>query len=59
MVETFLIYRVYQLAKILWITLFLAVWVVIGLAGAVMVSVIIAMARETTSRHEAATAALI
>ncbi|KAJ7831009.1 hypothetical protein B0H14DRAFT_3464404 [Mycena olivaceomarginata] len=59
MVETFLIYRVYQLTKILWITLFFAVWVVIGLAGAVMVSVSIAMASEIASRHEAATAALI
>ncbi|KAJ7314504.1 hypothetical protein DFH08DRAFT_432218 [Mycena albidolilacea] len=59
MVETFLIYRVYQLTKSLWITLFLAVWVVIGLVGAVMVSVIIAMASEIASRHEAATAALI
>ncbi|KAJ7805105.1 hypothetical protein B0H14DRAFT_3485389 [Mycena olivaceomarginata] len=58
MVETFLIYRVYQLTKILWITLFLAVWVV-GLAGAVMVSESIAMASEIASRHEAATAALI
>ncbi|KAJ6556022.1 hypothetical protein B0H19DRAFT_1262142 [Mycena capillaripes] len=59
MVDSFLITRVYLLSKNIWIALFLGGCVVIGLAGSIMVSVIISMASDISARNHAATAALI
>ncbi|KAJ7036326.1 hypothetical protein C8F04DRAFT_1394339 [Mycena alexandri] len=59
MVDAFLIHRVYGLTKNLWISLLLAFCVVLGLAGSIMVGVIITMANEISSRDKAAVAALI
>ncbi|KAJ7028071.1 hypothetical protein C8F04DRAFT_1266276 [Mycena alexandri] len=53
MVDAFLIHRVYGLTKNLWISLLLAFCVVLGLAGSIMVGVIIMMASEISSQAQA------
>ncbi|KAJ6449330.1 hypothetical protein C8R45DRAFT_1044882 [Mycena sanguinolenta] len=58
MVDAFLIRRIYRLSKMLWLPVFLAICVVIGLAGAVIISVTIAGA-DYSSRNKAATGAVI
>ncbi|KAJ7860059.1 hypothetical protein B0H14DRAFT_3863864 [Mycena olivaceomarginata] len=59
MVDAYLIQRVYRLSGILWISLFLALCVLLGLAGGFMVAVTLTIASDISSRNKALTAGLI
>ncbi|KAF8195228.1 hypothetical protein K438DRAFT_801378 [Mycena galopus ATCC 62051] len=59
MVNSFLIRRLYRLTGSIWLALFLGCWVVTGLSGSIMVSVIIMKAKGDSPKTQAATSALI
>ncbi|KAF7373823.1 hypothetical protein MSAN_00594000 [Mycena sanguinolenta] len=59
MVDGFLIHRVYRLSQNIWVALFLIISVILALVGSIMVSVIITMANQISSRDKAAAAALV
>ncbi|KAJ7263537.1 hypothetical protein C8J57DRAFT_1333774 [Mycena rebaudengoi] len=54
MVDAFLIRRLYRLSNMLWLAVFLAICVVVGLVGAIIISVTLAGA-DYSSRNKAAT----
>ncbi|KAF8178294.1 hypothetical protein K438DRAFT_1977930 [Mycena galopus ATCC 62051] len=54
MVDAFLIRRIYRLSNILWLPIFLAICVVFGFVGAIIISVALAGA-DYSSRNQAAT----
>ncbi|KAJ6465688.1 hypothetical protein C8R45DRAFT_490540 [Mycena sanguinolenta] len=59
LVDGFLIHRVYRLSDNIWVALFLGIFVTLALAGSIMVSVIITVANQISSRDRAADAALV
>ncbi|KAJ7759839.1 hypothetical protein B0H14DRAFT_2974051 [Mycena olivaceomarginata] len=58
MVDAFLIRRLYRLSNMLWLAVFLAICVVVGLVGAIIISVTLAGA-DYSSRNQAATGVVI
>ncbi|KAJ7736427.1 hypothetical protein B0H16DRAFT_1730767 [Mycena metata] len=58
MVDAFLIRRLYRLSNMLWLAVFLAIFVVVGLVGAILISVSLAGA-DYSSRNNAATGVVI
>ncbi|KAF8163941.1 hypothetical protein K438DRAFT_1985052 [Mycena galopus ATCC 62051] len=58
MVDAFLIRRLYRLSNILWLAIFLAICVVLGFVGAIVIGVSLAGA-DYSSRNQAATGVVI
>ncbi|KAJ7302149.1 hypothetical protein DFH08DRAFT_978141 [Mycena albidolilacea] len=59
MVDAYLIQRVYRLSRMLWLALFLALCVLLGLAGGFMVAATLTIAGDISSRNKVLTAGLI
>ncbi|KAF8195223.1 hypothetical protein K438DRAFT_1934373, partial [Mycena galopus ATCC 62051] len=59
MVNGFLIHRLYRLTRSMCLALFLGCWVVTGLAGSILISVIIMTAKGDSPKTHAATSALV
>ncbi|KAF8195231.1 hypothetical protein K438DRAFT_1934377 [Mycena galopus ATCC 62051] len=59
MVNGCLIHRLHRLTRSIWLVLFLGCWVVTGLAGSILVSIILMKAKGDSPRTQAATSALV